>query len=95
MKTFHYDQLVPCAAASWADVQAPALEELGAEFGLPASDLHAEGAAYGEALVRNIKAGRARPDDLATLVQYLPEGPMLAGACAALHNAIAEGGQHG
>lgn len=63
--------------------------------------LWADGFDHGAALVLNIRTGRAAPLDLATLVHYLADGPMLAGGCTALHRAIAhgadlaEGGRHG
>lgn len=53
----------------------------------PAS-LHDEGAAYMGAMLTEVRAHRAGADELSTLLQFLNDGPMLAGACAVLCRAV-------
>ena len=56
-----------------------------------APDAGDEGAAYAHALLERIGAGRAHPDDVADLMQFLHSGPMLHGACLVLFAALSVG----
>ena len=51
-------------------------------------ELQAEGAEFAAAWLERLNAGAAAPGELATLVQFLADGPMLRGACARIETAV-------